>query len=80
MKQNRWNLQGKKALITGGTKGIGRAIAEEFLQLGAEVFIVARSQQSIDELVKNWQSSGFKAQGMVADMNNDAMLPEVIKK
>jgi len=38
----RWNLEGKRALVTGGTKGIGDAVVNEFLDLGAEVLTVAR--------------------------------------
>lgn len=39
---NKWTLKGRKALITGGSKGIGKACVDEFLDLGAEVFFVAR--------------------------------------
>ena len=45
---NTWTLEGKKAVITGGTKGIGLAITREFLELGAEVLVVARNTKTID--------------------------------
>jgi Tropinone reductase 1 len=48
-----WTLIGKKALVTGGTKGIGLAITEEFLDLGAEVLVVARETKSIQGKVRN---------------------------
>lgn len=61
-----WNLQGKKALVTGGTKGIGLAIAKEFLELGAEVLVVARSTESIKGKVKN-SANLFTMDGDVTD-------------
>ena len=66
--ENRWNLKGKRALITGATRGIGRAVAEEFLQLGAEIFIIARDKKRLDETLKQWNKSGFKAYGLAGDV------------
>ncbi len=76
-----WNLQGKKALVTGGTKGIGKAIVEEFLQLGAEVFVVARNAIQLKEELAHWTKRGFKVHGIAADMSlGDAACSLVVKE
>lgn len=64
----RWTLKGQKALITGATKGIGLAVAEEFLSLGAEITIVARNSEEIEQLLKTWQEKGWQAHGIAADV------------
>lgn len=66
----RFDLTGNKALITGGTKGIGLAIAEEFLSFDAEITIVARNADDVNELVQDWKSGGKKAHGIAADMSD----------
>lgn len=61
-----WNLQSKKALVTGGTKGIGLAVVKEFLDLGAEVLVVARDTKNIEGKLKN-SSNLFTMEGDVTD-------------
>ncbi len=67
--KDRWNLKGKLALVTGGTKGIGYAIAQEFLHLGAEVLVVSRSAENVDTAVGSWVKEGLAAHGLAADVS-----------
>jgi Tropinone reductase 1 len=67
MTQSAWQLGGRNALVTGGTRGIGRAIVEELLALGAAVQFVARSQADVDAQVAELGGRGRVA-GVAADV------------
>ena len=66
---SRWNLAGKTAVITGGSRGIGRAIAEEFLGLGARVLIAARDPAGIADCLAEWDQPPDRARGVAADVS-----------
>lgn len=55
----------KTAIITGATKGIGKAIAYKYLQEGYHIAICARNQEDLDALTKTWQAT-FPLQKIVA--------------
>src|ERR1035438_1409635 len=76
----KWTLKNKKALITGSTKGIGLAIAEEFLSLGAEVFIVSRTGKNVVSLLSKWKESGYKVYGIAADLSTKEGRGKLIKE
>ncbi len=65
----RWSLAGKAALVTGGTLGIGLAVAEEFINLGAEVLAVARDAGRLEARVETWRRRGARAGGVAADLS-----------
>jgi len=69
MTLDRWRLEGLCALVTGGTKGIGHAIADEMLHLGAKVYIVARNMDEVEESIAAWQQQGLSAAGSAADVS-----------
>lgn len=67
--KNKWTLKNKRALITGATKGIGKAIAEEFLGLGAELFIIARGKELLEKQIEEYSGKGYPVFGVAVDMS-----------
>lgn len=63
-----FGLTGKTALVSGGSKGLGRAIAEELAAEGAQVVIAARGQDALDETVAAIRAQGGVVAGVIADM------------
>lgn len=76
----RWNLENKTALITGATKGIGRAIAEEFLNSGARVILVARNEEEVRRTVADWKAEGWEAEGVSADVTRHDNREKIFEK
>ena len=73
-------LKGKKAMVTGGTRGIGRAIAERFAMEGADVAVCARNGDEVAETVAALQGMGVKATGGSVDVGDEAALKTWIDK
>lgn len=61
-------LKGKKALITGASRGIGRAIAETFASEGVDLAICARTAESLEEATKSLESKGVKVFSKIVDV------------
>ncbi len=69
---NHFDLSGKRALITGGNKGLGFAIASAFIHYGAEVIITGRNQADLDNACI---TLGSNCKGVVFDLNDIEGIP-----
>src|ERR1700751_5229171 len=73
-------LQGKLAVITGGSSGIGLATAERFVKEGAYVFITGRRQSELDKAVALIGKNVTAVQGDVSKLDDLDRLYEVVRK
>jgi NAD(P)-dependent dehydrogenase (short-subunit alcohol dehydrogenase family) len=74
-------LSGKKALVTGGTKGIGLEIARALLSEGADVVICGRNPESVETALASLRTSTpqRKVSGQVADVSNSGAVRELFR-
>jgi 3-oxoacyl-[acyl-carrier protein] reductase len=73
------SLSGKIALVTGASQGIGRTCALKLAAHGATVVAAARSQEKLDEVVKEITAAGGKASAFALDVANEEQIKTVFK-
>lgn len=80
MSDQLFSVSGQNVLITGGSRGIGRAIAEGFAARGARVLICSRSQESVDTAVHEMTSTGLAATGLTCDVSRPEQIRTSVEK
>ena len=74
----RWTLEGYTALVTGGTKGMGRAIVESFMSWGADVYFVARNEEDIVRMENELKDHPKSCYGIRADVSHQKYREEIV--
>jgi len=72
------SLEGKTAVVTGGTSGIGRAIAIGLAEAGADVVATGRRQQQMEEVAAEIEARGRKTLRQIADVRDRASLERLV--
>lgn len=75
-----FSLEGKVALVTGASHGIGFAIAEAYAQAGAVVCFNSSTQEHLDKGLASYQEAGIRAHGYVCDVTDERQVQEMVAK
>jgi NAD(P)-dependent dehydrogenase (short-subunit alcohol dehydrogenase family) len=75
-----FSLEGKVAIVTGASRGIGRAIALGLAQAGADVAVAARSESDLETLVKEIDSEGRKGVSIPTDVTDRGQIESLVDR
>src|SRR5580765_1006019 len=73
-----FDLTGRTAIVTGGSRGIGKEMAEGLGEAGANLVLCARRAEWLDESVSEFEAKGFAAKGKTCDVSNPGDVQAVI--
>jgi NAD(P)-dependent dehydrogenase (short-subunit alcohol dehydrogenase family) len=75
-----FSLKGKTAIVTGGSRGFGKAIALGMAEAGADVVVTSRTQADLDKVAEEIKAKGGRALAIAADATNAASIKEMAAK
>ncbi|MBW8012745.1 MAG: glucose 1-dehydrogenase [Chloroflexi bacterium] len=75
-----FSLEGKIAIITGGSRGIGRSIALGYANAGADVVIVSRTQEDVERVAEEAEAFGARSLGLPVDVTNSTSVRQMTEK
>ncbi|WP_378174700.1 SDR family NAD(P)-dependent oxidoreductase [Aquimarina sp. SS2-1] len=75
-----FNLEGKVAIITGSSKGIGKSIAQGLAEHGAKVVISSRNQEAVDEVAAEFKAAGLEAVGIACHIGKADQRKQLVQK
>jgi NAD(P)-dependent dehydrogenase (short-subunit alcohol dehydrogenase family) len=75
-----FQLDGKVALVTGASKGIGEGMARGLAEFGASVVVSSRKQEAVDAVAETFKSDGLEATGIAANMSSIEDIHSLVDK
>src|SRR5580658_10411042 len=78
--QQLFDLTGKTALVTGGSRGLGREIAEGLAEAGASLMLLARREQWLTPTLEEFRQRGFHCEGLVCDVAESGQIEPAVAK
>ena len=75
-----FDLKGKRALVTGGTHGLGMAMAEGLAEAGAELVISSTTPEKLEKALGHYKSKGYTASGYIFDITDEEEAARKVKE